>query len=149
MGRKIYNRFEILKQVAGSPGNMVYKTQDLGPGGAAAASPADDSIVQLLEWTPEPSALPESAMKLIDARDEVPEVEVFSSGASLYIASPSATAALRALGKLQSKGLFPGHWPGADSAMSKEEWENYWALQKDLQELQDPPGRCPCRYQSI
>ncbi len=143
MGRKIYNRFEILKQVAGSPGNMVYKTQDLGPGGAVPASPADDSIVQLLEWTPEPGALPESARKLNDARDDVPEVEVFSSGASLYIASPSATAALRALGKLQSKGLFPGQWPGTDSAMSKEQWEKYWALQKDIRELQDSDRTLP------
>src|SRR5579871_5135299 len=102
MGRKIYNRFEILKQAAGSPGNMVYKTQDLGPGGGSASSPADDPIVQLLEWTPEPSAFAGCAMKLIEARDDVPEVEVFSSGASLYIASPSATAALLALRKLQS-----------------------------------------------
>jgi uncharacterized membrane protein len=136
MGRKIYNRFEILKEVAGSPGNMVYKTRDLGSGGGNQDSPAAGDIVQLLEWTPENSAFAASALKLNEARDkdEVPEVDVFSSGESLYIASPSAGAALAALAKLQSMGLFPGQWPGADSPMTQAEWENYWARLKEIPE---------------
>ena len=139
MGRKIYNRFEILKESAGSPSNIAYKAQDL-----------DGSIVQLLEWTPEQSALAVSKTKLNDYRDEVPDVEVFSSGASLYIASASAAAALAALRKLQSWDLFPGPWPGTSEEtiplelpppapppplapppppiqMPAGEWKEYWA----------------------
>jgi hypothetical protein len=101
MARKIYNRFEILKESAGSPSNIAYKAQDL-----------DGSIVQLLEWTPEPGALAVSKAKLNDYRDEVPDVEVFSSGASLYIASATAAGALAAVQKLQSWDLFLGPWPG-------------------------------------
>jgi hypothetical protein len=109
MGRKIYNRFEILKESAGSPTNKVYKSQD-----------RDGSIVQLLEWTPEQSALAVSKAKLSDARDEVPDVEVFSSGASLYIASATAAAALAALRKLQSWDLFVGAWPGVGEPIPEE-----------------------------
>ncbi len=133
MGRKIYNRFETLKEAAGSPGNMVYKTQDL----------ADGSIVQLLEWTPDPAAFAASRDQLGAAQDDVPEVEVFSSPPSLYIASSSADAALDALRKLQTKGLFPGDWPGADSPMSPEQWENYWKLQDEIRQVVEKGAGSP------
>ena len=149
MGRKIYNRFEILKQAPGSPGNMVYKTRDLGPAGVNADGSADEPVVQLLEWTPPQHAFTDCALKLVDARDDVPEVEVFSSGASLYIASPSATAALTALGKLQQKGLFPGEWPGADSAMSQEQWENYWARLEEIKQFDNGASSSPKMPQDL
>ncbi|HLK63481.1 MAG TPA: DUF1036 domain-containing protein [Bryobacteraceae bacterium] len=129
MGRKIYNRFEILKEAAGSPCNMVYKSLDL----------ADGSVKQLLEWTPSADAFEDCTKALGAAQDDVPEVEVFSSAPSLYIASESGTAALDALRRLQLKGLFPGEWPGTTSEMSLEEWENYRARLKEIPDL-PPPG---------
>jgi uncharacterized membrane protein len=121
MARHIY-RFEILSETIVAPGHAIYEARDShsgsngrGPGGAGpetAGGSGDGPKVTLFEWTPEPSELEESLIRLSTAIGEVPDVELFSSGSAIYLAAPDAANPKTALEALRSRGLFPGPWPG-------------------------------------
>jgi uncharacterized membrane protein len=133
IARHIY-RFEILSEATGAPGHAIYEARDShngsngrGPGAAGpetAGGPDHGPKVTLFEWTPEPSELEESLIRLSTAIGEVPDVELFSSGSAIYLAAPDTADPKTALEALRSRGLFPGPWPGfADLGIDSYEEE--------------------------
>jgi len=102
---RIYGRFEVKREVGGSPNNLEYEATDM----------LDGSAVTLLEWTPEPGALAAALTQLGEIGDGLTGVEAFSQGTSLYLAAVGVTAAAVALRQLRSSGLFLARWPGFDA----------------------------------
>src|ERR1700722_1255417 len=102
---KIYGRFEVKREVGGSPNNLEYEATDM----------LDGSTVTLLEWTPEAGTLAGALTRLSEMGDALTAVEVFSQGTSLYLAATGNAAAAVALRQLRSAGLFLARWPGFDA----------------------------------
>jgi hypothetical protein len=96
----IYGRFEVTREVGGSPGNLEYEATDI----------LSDAIVSLLQWTPETSAFGRVKDQLDGFRDRLPGIEAFSQDTSLYLAG-SQDAVKAALIELRSVGLFTARWP--------------------------------------
>ena len=117
MSRQFY-RFEILGEAQGAPGHAVYEARDRNRGTGSNGDDGgrrgagDGPNVKLFEWTPEPTALADSLSKLSTAMEEIPEVEIFSSGAAIYLVAASQENAKAALETLRGRGLFSGPWPG-------------------------------------
>src|SRR5689334_19910586 len=100
MAFQIY-RFEIIDEVSRDGANVIYHARDT----------VDSSELQLYEWTPPLREASSAAAMLDDVGHELDGVEVFSSGARLYLATAQERAR-KALEKLRVHDLFPGPWPG-------------------------------------
>jgi hypothetical protein len=100
MQKRIY-RFEIVRGVS----HAVYKAKDLARG----------ANVTLYEWTPDAAELA-GCLKVLEGIAKADGYEVFSTGASLYLAAMTEPAAETGLRLLREAGLFGGVFVGGQAA---------------------------------
>jgi hypothetical protein len=100
MQKRIY-RFEIVRGMS----HAIYQAKDLARG----------LNVTIYEWTPDAQELA-GCLKVLEGIARSDAYEVFSSGASLYLAATTDQAAETALKLLREAGLFSGVFAGGRPA---------------------------------
>lgn len=100
--KKIY-RFELLTPTfgSGSDSNVVFRGRDTVAG----------TGVTVFQWTPLDGHLAECGGRLQEVGD-IPEAEICSDAASLYLVMPESADPMPIVRRLQEADLFTGSWPG-------------------------------------